>query len=394
MFGSKSIFATLAIAAAACSAAAQEGAITPEPSGRFPTGTSVLHLIDPARSYGEESGRPLVIQIWYPAESSVAARAPYHPEFSSIAEQLDDEGRRIYGVAETRSGLDAEFARSESEFPAVVLFHGLGQSRVHYTSFAEDLASHGVAVIGIETPGAAAVVAHVDAGLIPFDDSWTLSPPDISLAEMFRRTDARLLDWVADLEFALDTIENDHAERFGSKIRSDRVGALGHSLGGKAAMAACARSVRVVACANLDGWPFPSDAEVNGFDGAFLYMSDVRLATPQELEEWNSSIQEYAGNMDRLRDRVRRFFGKLDQRSYWVRVEGLPHGYFSDEPLIDPREQIEGAPLDPEGAVRLVRSYVSPFFLKQLGGDAAPELDVAVEIEVLGRERHVTEADD
>src|SRR5207247_7509016 len=124
--------------------------------------------------------------------------------------------------------------------PVVVLMPGLGNSIAEYTELAEDLASHGYAVVGINPTGSSQVVGFPDGHLV-------YGTPEGSIAETnvdaWYATASRLVGvWVDDASFVVATLSK----------RPPAVGALdvshvsyvGHSLGGNASFEVCARDPR------------------------------------------------------------------------------------------------------------------------------------------------------
>src|SRR5262245_27702244 len=113
-------------------------AALPAPTGPSPVGTRVLFLVDHARSLPgkTELGRPVVVQLWYPAVAgSGSGPAPYALDPSLIELMVDakyygqtEERIRSWSTVDTHARLDAELA--DGAPLAVLLFsHGLGLSR-------------------------------------------------------------------------------------------------------------------------------------------------------------------------------------------------------------------------------------------------------------------------
>jgi hypothetical protein len=129
----------------------------PEPTGRFPVGTTSLWLTDTTRPDPWAAGvaaRELMVSLWYPATPSDGRRARYMTPAES---ELHLTSRGITGVppgllstVRANAVSDAPPAGRQRALPLVVLSPGFTNSRSVLTALAEDLASHGYAVAGID----------------------------------------------------------------------------------------------------------------------------------------------------------------------------------------------------------------------------------------------------
>jgi Platelet-activating factor acetylhydrolase, isoform II len=129
----------------------------PEPTGPCPVGTTSTHLTDTARPDPWAAGvsvRELMVSVWYPAAPSDGPRARYMTPAES---ELQLTSRGITGVppdalstVRTNAVLDATPAGRQRLLPLVVLSPGFTNPRGVLTGLAEDLASHGYVVAGID----------------------------------------------------------------------------------------------------------------------------------------------------------------------------------------------------------------------------------------------------
>ena len=131
-------------------------------------------------------------------------------------------------------------------YPVVLLSPGNATNVEFYSALAEDLASHGFVVIGLDHPYQVAAVA--------LDADVAVYPGDPPLAQAAQVTEARIDQRVADLAFVLDRLD---AGAIGlgalaGHLDLSRIGVMGHSNGGVAAAQACLDS-RIDACLNIDG---------------------------------------------------------------------------------------------------------------------------------------------
>ena len=129
----------------------------PEPTGPYPVGTASLHLTDTSRADPWAAGvtaRELMVSLWYPALPSDGRRAQYMTPAES---ELQLASRASPGCGRTRSArpgtnaaVNATPGGTHRSHPLVVLSPGFTNSRSALTALAEDLASHGYVVAGID----------------------------------------------------------------------------------------------------------------------------------------------------------------------------------------------------------------------------------------------------
>ena len=129
----------------------------PEPTGPYPAGTVSVWLTDTSRPDPWVPGvnaRELMVSLWYPAVPSDGRRARYMTPAES---ELHLASRAIAGIppdllstVKTNAVCDARPAGRQHSLPLVVLSPGFTSSRSTLTALAEDLASHGYVVAGID----------------------------------------------------------------------------------------------------------------------------------------------------------------------------------------------------------------------------------------------------
>ncbi len=223
--------------------------------GAWPVGRSTNEWADTSRQdplAPDDRPRTLSVFLWYPAMpgGSPAAYAP--GRWSAIRQGVlkilatRPDRIRIRAVAGARP------AQTGRRFPLLVLEPGLGQPAVAYTSLAEDLAAHGYVVAGI-TPTYSANVTVLAGRVIGSTRAGNPEPFDSGAGDRLVRI------WAADDRFAVDrltALDQDPGWPLAGHVDTGRVGYLGHSLGGAAALQACHDDNRCLAAADLDGTPF------------------------------------------------------------------------------------------------------------------------------------------
>ncbi|MFI2028021.1 alpha/beta hydrolase family protein [Streptomyces buecherae] len=131
--------------------------------------------------------------------------------------------------------------------PLVLLSPGLGEYRAGLTGLAEELASRGLWVAGVDHPYDAAGVAFPDGRVVAHREPESRhegDTHDLQARYLATRTD--------DLRFVLDhLLAADGPWR--ERVDPGRVAVAGHSLGGAAALDLALRDDRVAAAAVVDG---------------------------------------------------------------------------------------------------------------------------------------------
>ncbi|PRX97814.1 alpha/beta hydrolase family protein [Allonocardiopsis opalescens] len=333
----------------------------PEPTGAHPVGSTGLHLVDEGRAdiwNPDAEARELLVTLWYPARAAVGERAPYVTEAESAATiaavGLDLPADTLARVG-THSYTDAPVRRTPGGSPLVVLSPGAGFSRTTLTVLAEDLASRGFVVAGVD---------HAyEAGPVEFPGGRML---DCAACAQDRWAEGTL-NRAADIGFVIDELTGPGSAWHGSRaIDADRIGVAGHSAGGSAAAELLRSDERVDAAVNLDG-PYYSPALDEGTDRPLALLSSD-LAPPP------------------FHDSQAGMWPRLTGWREWLRPAGSGHSNAIDRGvLIDRlgvREQVDPAymrnqfgSLPTEYGQAMVRDYVTGFFTQHLRGVPQPIIE-------------------
>lgn len=362
---SKTLLAVAVLLAASvvtpAAVAAQPGAgpllSLPKPTGRYGVGTTMLHLVDPARAdplAPAPRARELMVQLWYPASAKGhGARAAYLPAgvssrytaFINAATGSTYPGDLLTFPTNSRDGAPAA---GPGRRPVLVFSHGYGVSAALYTALHEELASRGYIVAGVE---------HTfDAGAVEFPDGRVEPQRDgLVIDDVLRGVR------VADTRFVLDALGvlaaggNPDAERralpagLGRALDLSRVGAFGHSLGSATVVGAIDQDRRIDAGAALDGNPIGPAR----LDRPFLLMGNQGHRRADD--------PDWAAFYDRLRG----------PRLHLV-IDGAEHADLSDlavfKSTVDLSAIFEVGPIDGARAVAIERAYLTAWFDKAIRG--------------------------
>jgi predicted dienelactone hydrolase len=216
------------------------------PSGPFAIGTKTYSWVDRSRhekaSHDPKEYLRLIVQVWYPARSQGGATSPYVPRLSAYGTVWEKSETRAASRTQTHSRLNAPPA-PDLRFPVVLLSHGWQGTRSEYSSLAEDLASRGYAVFGVDHPYMGRIVLP-NGKVTPSTEQQSRSPAEIM--EYYGR----------DLQFAIDEITRLNAfpgdTTLAGRLDLSRIAAIGHSSGFSAVSDACRRDSRIKACVNID----------------------------------------------------------------------------------------------------------------------------------------------
>jgi len=288
--------------------------ILPAVTGSSPVGRTEITLTDTSRADPfTTDGRPreLAVWIWYPAVAgSTGPAAAYIP--ASWAELVDNEGvfsQDLHAV-QAHSIADAPL---DGHPPAVVLLPGLGQPVASYTAIAEDLASHGYAVVGVNPTGSIAVAfpdGHVSPA-VPLGNVAGMEVPSWYVSAE-RVTNV----WADDAAFVVRTLSA-APPKIGA-LDFDHVAYLGHSLGGAASFESCRQEKRCAAAVDLDGTLW-TEVRHTGLKGPSLA---IRAAPKDPCDAFCVAANADFATVDAIGD------------STQVSVAGSQHMNFSDMGLM------------------------------------------------------------
>jgi dienelactone hydrolase len=332
----------------------------PEPTGPWPAGTTSLWLTDVSRPDPWATGvnaRELMVSLWYPAAASDGRRARYMTPAES---ELQLTSRGIAGVppdalstVRTNAVADAAPAGGQRALPLVVLSPGFTNSRSVLTALAEDLASHGY------------VVAGIDHTYESFGTAFPDGRVTTCLAREARQRGTGSQEEVAagraaDVSFVLNELTGAHPAWPGAGlIDPSRIAMAGHSAGGAAAIAAMLADSRIRAGIDMDGAtaaPIPDE----GLSRPFLFLGKQSNYTPGRQ---SPGIPGKPGPVTTWE----RDWKLLTGWKRWLLVAGAVHASFTDLALLAEQVGIDtGAALPAARSLDITRAYVRAFFDQHL----------------------------
>jgi len=376
--------------------------LLPAPTGLLAVGRITYDWVDSSRAAflddTDAARREILVDVWYPT-AVAGGTAGYLPYLSDFRIPMSDSvARRRFapeyaaieaGALRTHADEGAPVRCPARGCPVLIFSHGGGVDRSLYTAQYEDLASHGYVVVAIAHTGDTHRVVFPGGRSIGSAPAATPpDPPEWSGLPRWRResaqSDARANQGrrvqrveAADIRFVLDQmtqLNRASSSPFAAHLDLARVGALGHSAGGMAAARACQLDTRIRACLNQDGairnLPFDRDSAGTTMSQPFMYLtrtyvrpvdSDSMLKVLEMTRAENDSL------LNSLQFRPDTLLRAMPAGAWRVtiRIPGMPHMGFSDEPLILALGD-SGKTQSALDALRLTRLYTRAFFDKVL----------------------------
>jgi dienelactone hydrolase len=310
-----------------------------------------------------------MVSLWYPAVPADRPRAPY---MTSAESELQLTSRGITGVppdalskVRTNAAVGATPTGQQHSLPLVVLSPGFTNSRSTLTALAEDLASHGYVVAGIDHTYESFATAFPDGRVTT------------CLSREARRRRSGFQEKVsagraADVSFVLDELTGAHpAWPGGGLIDPSAMAMAGHSAGGAAAIAAMLADSRIRAGLDMDGATAAPIPEA-GLSRPFLFLGKQANYTPGRGIIASPDGKQTKGSVITWE----RDWELLTGWKRWLVVAGAVHASFTDLALLADQLRIDiDADLPGVRSLDITRSYVRAFFDQHLRGSPQALLD-------------------
>jgi len=348
------------------------------PTGPYAVGTYDWLWVDHQRPepYTKDPAdkRKLPVQVWYPADAAPGApRASY---VETPAEFGPSSPLKALEHVKTNAVAAAPVANAERKYPVLIYSHGAGWPRFSGTFVTEQLASHGYVVFGVDHPGMDQTVLFSD-GTAFRADTLGGPTPDPKDLRAFAAQSVEFLNtiafpiWIEDSRFVLNQIEAlDRAPGpFHGRLDLDRIGMLGWSFGGAAAIEMLRTDPRVKAAVNHDGRLF-GGAMTSPVTRPFMLFHhgiDNAAAGP----EANRAVAREQAALIRGLDSTARALATADW--YDVTIAKTNHGHFSDLPLFMALFQ-DTTLLAGRRGHEIIDAYTLAFFDQYLRGRQSPLL--------------------
>ncbi|BES64604.1 carboxylic ester hydrolase [Gottschalkiaceae bacterium SANA] len=343
----------------------------PKPTGRYSIGTVTYDRIDKGRqeAYTEAVGdeRKIKIQLWYPAETVEGLDlVPWLVEGRPVARALAKE-MKLPTFALDQTALvkshaydSAPISTDELAYPVVIISHGWTGFRNLHSDLAEELASAGMIVIGIDH-SYGSLITVFNHGEVVYNLPMALpsraeTPDFLSFAQRLVNT------YAGDIIFVLDELEDYQAGALGpnfvGKFDLDRIGVLGHSTGGGAGVEVALMDSRVQAVMGMDAWVEPIEKSLvdKGLDIPALFLRSEQWENGENDGVLLPLLEESSGPITLLQ------------------VDGTFHLDFSMAYMYSPVTSELGitGPLNPKESAIIQRELARQFFERQLQESTSP----------------------
>ncbi len=368
----------------------------PKPTGPYAIGTLTYHWVDRSRqelfTSDPNDHREFMAQVWYPAKNEPSTpRAPYIEDADAVTPalaRLAHFPRFFFShlrYVTTNAVPFAPVADDASSFPVLIYLTGLDGFRAVSTFQIEELVSHGYIVVGLDQPGAVALVRFPSGREVSGLPRDKMQPLILQSVEPATQTpmlfghampDGVIRYFAQDVSFALDQLtavnESDPNHVLTGRIDLGRAGTFGISLGGMVAAQACLQDQRLKACLIMDVY-MPADVVRAGLRQPTMFIT--RDAATMRLERTRAggwSEKDIKLTLATMRS----VYDELPGDGYYLQIPNIFHLNFTDVPYWSPFTSQLGmtGPVDRRRMFDIINAYSVAFFDKELGGLPEPLL--------------------
>lgn len=315
----------------------------PAPTGPQPVGIRDFHLVDEDRAdpWVPAERRELMVSAWYPTGTTTGTLDPYaSPEESALILRGLGVPPDALSTITTHSYVDAPV--KGRRLPTVVLSPGFTMPRASLTGLAEDLASRGYLVIGIDHNYESRAITFPD-GRITECEACVAEPQPEGAAVSKGRAE--------DVSFVLD-------ELIGTlPVDTHRILMGGHSMGGATAVPLLAADDRVRAGFDMDGTVHVQPSG-DGVEKPLMLLGAPHHAADGEYGPMWAEV-----------------LGNHDGWERWFTVEGTDHSSFTDYAPIADQLGIPLGTTPGDRAMEITRTLVGAFADRHLRGIPSPVLN-------------------
>lgn len=316
----------------------------PAPTGPRPVGTTVLHLNDASRPDPwdlDVDARELKVTLWYPTARRDGQRAPY---MTAKEAELLLRGSGVsaapYGtLSRTRTNAVKDADPAGRKLALVVLSPGFTKPVSTLTSLAEDLASRGYVVAGIDhtyESYATTLSGGRVAECLACDSD---TDPGFGAGLVQGRA--------ADVSFVLDQLTS--TRKYADLIDRGRIAMVGQSIGGASVVAAMVNDPRIRAGINMDGTTYARIPK-GGLSRPFMFLGAPEHGPGGRDPSWDRDWKLLTG------------------WKRWLVLPDAEHQSFTDIPLLAPVLGLEPVPgmLPAARGAQLTRTHVAAFLDQHL----------------------------
>jgi len=361
----------------------------PEPTGDYNVGTETVYVktdLDETITDDPNDKREFVYKLWYPSDADISnkKRDPYIDQTSraGFALKYGLPGSALNYLDRVKTHVYRDIPVGSGKFPVLIFSHGYGSKATGYYALLTELASQGYIIInmnhtfeslGVTFPdGRSAYFDYSYQGKISFGSMDVVQPvidafknnlPYNDRHPIVRKAVKEYFEgnietrWAADMIYTLDLLDNWNSEGvLEGKIDMDKIGVIGHSVGGGSVGKVAIHDKRVKAAVNLDGIQWGNMID-NTYQIPYLYVS---ADWPEDHEDINSHV----------------YINKSTDYFYETKLLKSGHPNFMDIPFMIPVNSLAGTgEIDADQGIKIVTDLVTSFFDRHLNNitDQSPE---------------------
>lgn len=370
----------------------------PKPTGKYDVGFTYMTLTDVSRTDpfldGSRQNRQIAVKVYYPAQADDSK--PYAPYFNGNKEMLEAYAGFYhvpkftfshFALTKTHAKADLKPSNKEQNYPVVLFSNGAGATPEVETTQSQDLASHGYVVVAIDHTYVSAATPLKDR-IVRSEEATTdfkATEPADPITQIMADDDKFVMRKLAELNSgAINPM-------FKGKLNMDKIGVMGHSVGGAAAYNMALNDSRVKAAINLDGAVYITPKEGQAIAPFLMLANDKYHAeairkrenlmmkfddTPQgyqALLDVYGSKEKYDAEYTKEQQSIIGLADVLKTSDSLYTIKGSDHMKFTDIGLFVKNAQlrnilqITGA-TDPARCLTITNAVTTAFFDKQLKG--------------------------
>lgn len=332
-------------------------------SGAYSVGTVTYHFVDSERKeiYADEPGidREFVVQVWYPAKQGTGTQTKWMPNIAQAGPSLANGlglpefvlGHLKYALSNAEE--NAEPIQIDNGYPILVFSHGWTGFKEQNSALMEELASQGFVVVSINHTYGSILTVFPDGRTVSLNPDAL--PSGVSLEEYDVASNVLAKQWAEDIAYTIyefKTIKLNEDLFLSEMIDFNRMGILGHSMGGAAALEFCYENTDCKAVFAMDPWLEAVSKEVwlNGIEQPALFLLSENWDTLDRPERnytyTNALVQNSSGEI------------------LVATVLGTKHLDFTMLPMLSPVTEIIGlkGPIDGARILEIINTYAVTFF--------------------------------
>lgn len=369
----------------------------PKPTGPYAIGTLTYHWVDTSRpelfTTDPTDHREIMAQVWYPAKNEPSApRAPYIQDAASVTPamarltHLPEFLFTHFKYVTTNAVAAAPVAEDRSIYPVLIFLSGLDGFRAVNTFQVEALVSHGYIVVGLDQPGAVALVRFPDGRQVsglPRDQMYPLTQQSVeplpTTPALFGNAmpDGIVPYFAADVPFTLDHLvglnTSDPNNILTGRLDLRRTGIFGISLGGINAAEACLKDQRLKACLIMDVFMSAHVVKAGLHQPAMWITRDAATMRRERARAGGWTEQD----IEQHQTTMRAVYASLPGDGYYLQIPNMFHLNLTDFPYWSPITSQIGltGPIDAQRTFDIINAYSVAFFDKHLMNESSPLLN-------------------